>query len=288
VKAKSRRFQINGLKLQFYFWGNPKNPPLFLLHGWLDTGAGFHFLCEHLTDRFYCIAPDMRGYGKSQHTSNPLGYFFFDYLADLHAILKKFSPRKKVALLGHSLGGVVASVYAGTFPERVAHLINVEGFAFQRPEWKSPPLRLRRWLEEAKVKRFRRYRDCAHFVRRLAQTYPRVPKARLEFLAKYLGEPTKKGFRMAADPKHKIPEPYSFSSEHLFSFWQQIQAPCLFVSAEHTEMENFFPGGGYRRELRKQGRHFPKACRYRVISGSGHMVHYEKPEALAALLKNFF
>src|SRR3990167_1907429 len=125
---KSFKLKINSLKFQFYTWGKSILPKLFLFHGWMESGASFHFLCEHLQKKFYCIAPDLRGFGKTEHTSNPLGYFFFEYIADAHAIFQKLAPREKVRILGHSMGGNLLSLYAGTFPEQVSHFINIEGF----------------------------------------------------------------------------------------------------------------------------------------------------------------
>ena len=143
---KTKKIEINGLKHQFYFWGNPRKPKLFLFHGWLDTGASFHFLCEHLKEQYFCIAPDWRGYGKSEHTKSTLGYFFYEYVADAHAIFQHFSPHEPVSILGHSLGGAILGIYAGAFPERVGRFINVEGFAFKDNPPERGPEKLRHWI----------------------------------------------------------------------------------------------------------------------------------------------
>lgn len=60
---------------------------------------------------------------------------FNDYIADLDALLEHYSPRQPAQIVGHSLGGIVASLYAGIRPERVSRFANLEGFGL----WVSPP-----------------------------------------------------------------------------------------------------------------------------------------------------
>src|SRR5215831_9071330 len=232
----SRKFQIHGLSQRCYFWGSPKNPKLVLLHGWLDTGAGFEFLCRTLQRHFYCIAPDMRGYGKSGHSRNPLGYFFYEYVADLHALLERLSPKQPLRLLGHSLGGIVASVFAGAFPERLSHLVNVEGYLIPPRSPEVAPDRARTWIESLGQKRFRVFPSLGAFAARLRQSNPHLTEERARFLARHLAARGASGWRMAADPKHKMIEPYWVPLEVHYAFWAKIRARCLLVSASRTEM----------------------------------------------------
>ncbi len=281
------KIKINGLVHQFYFWGRPKNPKLFLFHGWLDTAAGFQFLCEYLKDRFYCIAPDFRGYGKSEHTTNPLGYFFFEYVADLHEIFKKFSPHEKVKILGHSFGGGVASFYAGIFPERVSHFINVEGFAFRNNPPERGPAKAHQWLEGLDVRPFKVFKDLDHFAHRLTQTNPRLPWVRAKFLAKHLTRRVRGGVMMSADPKHKLSEPFLFSKPNFYAFWEKIKAECLLVYAEKSEMNQWVQAADIKKEMADWFRHFPKGSKKVCLKDCGHMIHHERPEELAKVVLKF-
>lgn len=284
---ESKIIEINGLDLQCYFWGRKSNPPLFLLHGWLDTGAGFHFLCQKLAEDFYCIAPDMRGYGKSQHGFSPLGYFFFEYVADAYFLIKKLCPGKAVSLLGHSLGGAVASIVAGTYPEMIRHFINVEGFGFQRRDLQSGPARARRWLEGIGRQQFSQYASMEEFDDYLQATFPRIPRDRIEFLGKYLAMKEGEHYLRAADPNHKLLEPYAFPSDAFFPFWQNTTARSLFITAEKTEMAEYYPPGEWERTIKIRQKNFPSGCQLEKIDDCGHMVHYERPEILADLLIKF-
>jgi len=284
---ESTTLKIHGLKQRVYTWGSPRKPKLFFLHGWLDTGAGFQFLVEHLQNRFHCIAPDMRGYGRSEQSKNPLGYFFYEYVADAHELFLKFSPKQPIRLLGHSLGGIVASIYAGTFPERVAQLINVEGYLIPPRSPKVAPERAWSWIEAVGKKRFRVFPTLTGFAERLQKSNPHLTQTRALFLAKYLTKKTGRGYTMAADPKHKMIEPYWVPLEVHYAFWEKIRARSLLVSAEHTEMAARFKGPDFWAEVREREAHFPAGTRVEQIAACGHMVHHHRPEELAKLVLNF-
>lgn len=284
---KTRKIKINGLAHQFYFWGNPKKEKLFLIHGWLDTGASFDFLAHFLKDRFFCIAPDLRGYGQSEHTRNPLGYFFHEYAADLHAMFHHFSPGKKIKVLGHSLGGAITGFYAGAFPERLSHFINVEGFSFRNNPPEKGPEKLRNWILHLHAKRFNIFSDLDHFAKRLTQTNPRLPIDRARFLAQFLTKKVKGGFTMAADPKHKLSEPTVLLKPLVYTFWRHIEAKCLLVLADQTNMNDWVQAKSLKKEIAERLRQFPRGSQKEEIKNCGHMVHHERPEELAELVLRF-
>ncbi|HCU25268.1 MAG TPA: alpha/beta hydrolase [Deltaproteobacteria bacterium] len=284
---KIRSLNIHGLKQRLYVWGNPRKPKLFFFHGWLDTGAAFQFVAEHLQRDFYCLAPDMRGFGKSGHIRNPLGYFFYEYVADMHELFRQWSPRQAVRLVAHSLGGAVAAIYAGTFPERVSHLVNIEGYLIPRREPSVVPERGRLWLESLGKKRFRFFKTLEAFARRLQKSNPRLPWERALFLARHLGKRGSRGWTMAADPKHKLIEPYWTPLEAHEACWAKIEAKCLLVSVKNSEMAARFGAADFAAEKRAREAHFPAGTRVETISDCGHMVHHEKPEVLAELIRGF-
>lgn len=284
---RTRRVKINGLSLQFYHWGNPRLPKLFLFHGWLDTGASFHFLAEHLLKHFHCIAPDLRGYGKSAHSPSPLGYFFYEHVADLHEIFHHFSPKQAVRVLAHSLGGAIAGIYAGGIPERVSHFINVEGFAFRHNPPERGPEKLKHWIENLHHQRFQVFKTLGHFAERLRKNNPRLPLERAKFLSRYLAKRVSGGYTMAADPKQKLAEPYVMVRPLIYAFWEQIQAKCLLVSAESSEMNQWVKAKNLKSEIQERMRHFPKGNRKILIPDCGHMIHHERPDLLAQEVLKF-
>lgn len=284
---KRQKITINGLKHQFYFWGSPRKPKIFFFHGWLDCAASFQFVCEYLEKNFYCIAVDLRGYGKSEWSKSPLGYFFYEYLADLHAIFHHFSPQQPVKIVGHSFGGAIASFYAGIFPERVSHFVNLEGFAFKDNPPQRGPEKARAWITGLHQQRFNDFKNFQQFAERMVKANPRIPLEKAGFVAPYLAKKSKRGVKTSADPLHKLAEPYVFTKELFYPFWESIQAKCLLVAAENTEMNAWMKSEDLKKEIQERLSHFPIQSKRYEIKNCGHMMHYEKPEEVAGLVLNF-
>ncbi len=62
-------------------------------------------------------------------------YWFPDYVGDLDAILDHYSSGAKVNLAGHGMCGNVVCLYAGVRPQRIAKLVNLEGFGLLAEHW---------------------------------------------------------------------------------------------------------------------------------------------------------
>src|SRR4051812_40365004 len=114
---QSRYFQSQGLKLHFNDWGNASAPPLLLIHGGADHSRSWDYLAQALAADFHVIAPDLRGHGDSGWAIGS-SYNLVDHVYDLTGLIKSIGA-DKIALVGHSMGGMVSLTYAGTFPERV-------------------------------------------------------------------------------------------------------------------------------------------------------------------------
>ena len=115
--------------------GRQGQPLLVALHGWLDNGASFLPLAPHL-EAFHLVCLDLPGHGHSDHKHTP--YVFVDWLDDLHQIVLA-AGWTRFTLLGHSLGALIASAYAGVFPEQVERLILLEGLGpLSQPDEEVP------------------------------------------------------------------------------------------------------------------------------------------------------
>lgn len=98
--------------------------PVLLVHGNFSSGVFYKDLYDRISDKFRCIAPDLRGFGDSTYNSR------FDTLGELADDLAAFLDAlglKSVYVVGHSLGGGVAMEFAARYPEKVKKLFNVEG-----------------------------------------------------------------------------------------------------------------------------------------------------------------
>jgi proline iminopeptidase len=100
-------------------YGNPKDTPLLFLHGGPGyNSAGFEIAAaKAIADNgFYVIVYDRRGEGRSVEGNSK--FTFEETFDDMNAILNKYHLKKAV-LIGHSFGGIVATLYAEKYPEKV-------------------------------------------------------------------------------------------------------------------------------------------------------------------------
>ncbi len=104
---------------------NAGDIPVLALHGWLDNANSFRPLAAQL-DGVDLVAIDFPGHGQSAWRPDGLHYHFDDYTFDVLAVLDALGW-DRVCLLGHSLGGAVATLVAAAAPERVASLALIEG-----------------------------------------------------------------------------------------------------------------------------------------------------------------
>ena len=95
--ARDEWLSVRGLQYHINRWGPENGPVVLLLHGWMDCGATFQFLVDHLPQSWRIIAPDWRGFGESQWADD--GYYFPEYLADLDTLIDHLSPESPVALI---------------------------------------------------------------------------------------------------------------------------------------------------------------------------------------------
>jgi pimeloyl-ACP methyl ester carboxylesterase len=277
--------EIRGLRYHCRTWGDPAHPKVFLLHGWMDVSASFQFLVDALRGGWHAIAPDWRGFGLTQWSGRD-SYWFPDYIADLDALLARFSPDRTVILVGHSMGGNVACLYAGVRPERVAKLVNLEGFGLRGNAPEQAPARYAKWLAElGEPQRFRDYASMDELATRLRKTNPRLAPERAAFLAHHWGMPTPDGrVGLRSDPAHKRVNPVLYRLEEAEACWRNVKAPVLWVDGAESETQRHLRLDGSAYEARK--RCFETLTDY-TLADAGHMVHHDQPEALARIVEDF-
>ncbi|GAB4051073.1 alpha/beta fold hydrolase [Catellatospora paridis] len=128
---------VGGVRLAYRVWGEPDAPPMVLLHGIGGGGPGdWDTVAAQLADRWRVYAVDQRGHGHGDRTS---GYAIDLLVADVAGLLDALGL-KRVVLIGHSLGGVVAYLFAARHPERVDALV-VEDAGLMYPRTPVPPQR---------------------------------------------------------------------------------------------------------------------------------------------------
>ncbi len=279
-------------------WGRPGAPLLVLLHGWMDVSASFQFLVDALREDWHVIAPDWRGFGLTDRPTvapGVDGYWFPDYLADLDALLLHYAgPTQAVHLVGHSMGGNVACLYAGVRPGRIATLVALEGFGLPRAKPEYAPKRFAQWLDELREPpAMITYATLDDVARRLQKNNPRLGDARARYLAEHWSRPNGQGrYEILGDPAHKRINPILYRVEEVLACWREITAPVLWVAARETELFQLWTKGDPEKEARLRADHAErrthlKRVREVIIDQAGHMLHHDQPERCAQLIESF-
>lgn len=279
VPRREHKFTLRGANYVVSEWGEKDSPLLVYLHGWADTGSTFQLVVDQLAESWRVIAPDWRGFGRSQCECR--SYWFPDYLADLHALLEIFSPQQPVRLIGHSMGGNIASLYAGAMPERVRALVNVEGFGLRDSNPADAPRQYRDWLlAEARDHEFSRYADFDVLAHRIRKRSPGMSAAAAAFVAREWATLELDGqVRLRADPRHKLPNPVLYRRGEARACWGATTAEVMLVSGARSSFADRYAGSA--------DDVYPDAVR-RVLPDAGHMLHFETPALLAAAVEDFF
>jgi pimeloyl-ACP methyl ester carboxylesterase len=119
-----RTVEIGGLEIHYQDFGTAGKPALVCLHGGAANGHWFDFVAAGFTPDHHVLALDQRGHGDSAWASPP-AYSYDDYAADLDKVAAKLDLRD-FTLIAHSMGGMVAMVYAATYPGRMKKLVVVD------------------------------------------------------------------------------------------------------------------------------------------------------------------
>jgi pimeloyl-ACP methyl ester carboxylesterase len=294
--ARSLFVSLRGLRYHALRWGDPglatpARPPLVMLHGWMDVAASFQFVVDALAHERCVIALDWRGFGLTEAPPAD-GYWFPDYLGDLDAALDAaelgHAPGRPVDLLGHSMGGNVAMLYAGVRPDRVRRLINLEGFGMPATQPSQAPQRYAQWLDELKEPaRLRPYDSLEAVAERLRKNNPRLPADKAAWLASHWARRKADGrWELLADPAHKRVNPVLSRAEEMLACWQRIGAPLLWVEGDETEVIRRWAGRYTRAEFEARLAVVARVERH-TLSPAGHMLHHDQPEALAARIEAF-
>ena len=286
MKASRSEFHsVRGLRYHVRTWGEPGSPTLFLLHGWMDVSASFQFLVDCFAREWHVIAPDWRGFGLSAWAREDC-YWFPDYYADLEALLELYQPGKPACLVGHSMGGVIASVYAGIRPDRVARLVSMEGLGLARQMPDQAPKRYAQWLDQLKdPSGFNSYRSFDEVAARLKRNNPRLTDERAAFLARHWAKQLDTGeVILASDPRHKIFNPTLFRIEEAIACWRRIIAPVLLVSGKLSDIPARMKDTPEQLAERKGAF---RNHREVEMEDAGHMMHHDQPQRLARIIEDF-
>jgi len=259
-----------GLRLRYLERG--EGEPVVLLHGFGDAAEVWEFVLPYL-EGFRFIALDQRGHGESSRA--PLDrYRTFDFVQDIEA-LRASLGLEKFSLVGHSMGGRNAVVYAAWWPDRVKGLVVID----YAPElMKEGRRRIIRALKE-RPDHFR----LEEMAKALRQENPRLDQERaLEYLRRVtrpsgdglftwrcdlrLLELMRQGKRVIRDVD-------------LGEFLPQVRCPTLILRGEESDLVS-------RQGAMEATSSLPLGT-FREVPRAGHAVPVDNPEGTAEALSTF-
>ena len=283
-----------------HLWGEMgRRPPLVLVHGWMDVGASYQFMVDALTPDFFAdrliIAPDWRGFGQSTGPACD-HYTMADYLGDLDGLLDHFCGDAPVDLMGHSMGGNVAMMYAGARPARIRRLINLEGFGLPATRPEQAPARYAQWMDEVKglhrgEQALKTYPDAAGVAARLQKTNPRLPADKAHWLARQWAEPRLGAdgatrWHIRGDAAHRVVSAQLFRADEMRALYAAITAPTQVVETEGSGPDQWWKGRYSLDEFHQRLQSVPQ-CQRTTLPDCGHMLHHDQPALLARQLQEF-
>jgi len=259
-------------------WRQPGAPRVLCLHGWLDNAASFTPLAAGLGG-LDLVALDLAGHGHSAHRPRGSRYYFLDNLWDLEAVLDTLGWAN-CHLIGHSMGGALACVFAAAAPERVISLTALDGLGPLTAQPGQALERLRKSRDSVRkaTGKLREFADLeAAIEARRAVSDLSEYAARL--LCERSLEPFENHFRWRTDPRLNWHSPSLLAESQVLEFLAAIEAPVLSINAR--PMARWIDPGiveGRRQALRSLSAH--------EIEGHHHF-HMETPEKLAPLILEF-
>jgi esterase len=273
MTATSEFITINGLRLHYLDFGNGDKPPLICLHGLGGNAYNFEELAAHLQTTYHVIAIDVRGRGDSQW-GPPDEYNHTSYSSDLAMLIEQLRfPR--VTLIGTSMGGAIAMLYAGGYPERVERLVlNDIG-----PE--VDPAGIKRITDYTSTApaQFQTLAEVGDYYR---QNYPamrQMPQQQLLNFVQWAVRPAEDGtLRWKMDPAIRN-RPRGGSSARPLDMWvpyARITAPVLVIRGADSDILS-------RATTERMRAVLPGLTTVMEIPGVGHAPTLLEPEALKAI-----
>lgn len=285
------------LNVSALVYGRADAPPAVVVHGWADSAWSMDCVARPLSDRFRVVSLDLRGHGHSDRGP----YNVIHLIGDLRGVIEHLELHAPL-LIGHSLGGQVSAQFAGLFPDIPSALVLIEGVGPppHRLEATDPAL-VERQFSLRQVERVRQpvsrrtMPDIEAAADRLRTAHPMLDEARVRLLAEKntvdVGDGSR---RWRFDPLSR--DWFNGHNQAMAAKrWRGITCPVLVVNGGDAydrywrfigDAEDDYPEPLAGDALQDRLSHFADV-RYEEIAGAGHMLPYDKPDELNAVVERF-
>lgn len=252
-----------------YYEGG-EGPTLVLLHGFAADKTVWLPVAKQLSAHFHLIIPDLPGWGESSRVAG--GNYDIDAQATrLQAFVEALGLHRFV-LIGHSMGGAIAGVYAAEHPEHVAELALIDSFGLKMKE--NPVMRAALAGKDPFV-----FDDRAGFARSAALVFAKVPSIPGRFVDVLVKRNQRnRAFIERTFDALRQPSQYLAVQHRL----DQLSMPVLGLWCHDDKIIDVSALDSLRNGLA----HAP-AISSSVLYGCNHMPNVEKPEETARILTGF-
>lgn len=234
-------------------------PVVIMIHGIASSSVTFQNLVPLLEDRYRCISIDLLGFGESPAPLDSL-YRLEDHVAAVARTIRSLRLREPFVLVGHSMGGLIATRYAARNRRRVKRLVLVSPPIYVNPRALSTDYE--RTLQDLYLRVYRFMREN-----------PELTQRQAGFLSKLTSIPNV--FELTADNW----EPFVRSLENTIESQTTISDLALLrvpVEIVYGTLDEFASPGGIRIAERLRGVNVTR------VRASDHLVGKRLARAVAA------
>lgn len=285
IGPTSQHYFSHRLKLHYVDWGNAGAPPLLMIHGGYDHARNWDWMAQELRRDYHIIAPDLRGHGDSEWGLGG-SYMLADFVYDIAQILRH-TGLKPVRIIGHSFGGFLSLLFAGTFPEMVHRLIAIDPFIhspqqLQAQRDKPVAPQLIEWMDrlhQLSARQPRRYPTLGDALQRMRDENPHLSIDQARHLTIHGVNQNEDGsYSWKYDNYMRSMQPQLLTGPECMELWSRIACPVLFLRGGESKFSDPQSNGALA--------HFQDA-RAVNISGAGHWVHHDKLEQVLEQTRGF-
>lgn len=274
--------------------GDPSKPLIVCLHGFPEYWIGWKDVAERLADDFHVVLPDQRGYNLSGKPSGVERYRVKHMVADLDALAQRLSPGRPFILAGHDWGASVAYAYAIAHPERLTHLVVANGphpWTFQTAILDDPEQR-------AASQYMNRLREPGMAERLAENDFARLDRMFSGFSATdWMSDAMRSGYHEAwgkegaldamlnwyrASPV-VVPAPGETAPETMIT---RLAPESFVVKVPHLLLWGQ-ADTALRPSCMADLQRFAPKLEQRPVQGAGHWILHEKPDEVAAAIRDF-
>ena len=282
LQFREGAFEVEGAKVHYLESGDPEQETFVFVHGNRDHCHSWDFLLESFDKAGFVlphfVALDLRGHGDSGWVGRERGYRHEDFVLDVVGLLRHLE-KDAVTLVGHSLGGSMAVMFAGALPEKVKRLVIIEAAGpYGRTEQEAPELFGRWTKDDGSDTILTYYATAGQAAEAIRKRFPLIPNRAAMHAARHGTRLTPHGWVWKYDPRARNPSYSSFSETQVQAFIERIDCPTLLVYGSDS---------GYKESPRFSRVDYFRNKTLVEIPGTGHHVQQEKPDELAAVLIPF-